>query len=76
MALFQFVVYPLLVRTVGIICLLRSSGVFCAMLFLALPDAQRLNWSEKSSYVVGVVIVVLVLSCISVVRAFLQRCGA
>lgn len=68
--LFQFAGYPALVRTIGIIRLLRGSGVFCALLFLALADAQRLASSETVSYVLGIVVVVLVGSCTSVVRIF------
>lgn len=67
--LFQFAAYPALVRTIGIIRLLRGSGMFCALLFLALPDVQRLASSENASYVLGVAAVVLVGSCTSVVRS-------
>ena len=68
--LFQFAAYPAFVRTIGIIWLLRGSGVFCAFLFLTLADVQRLALSENASYVLGVVVVVLVRSCMSVVRPF------
>lgn len=72
--LFQFAGYPAFVRTIGIIRLLRGSGVFCALLFLALPDVQRLASSENASYVLGVITVVLVGSCTSVVRSYFRRC--
>lgn len=69
--LFQFAVYPALVRTIGIVRLVRASGVLGAFLFLAVPDVQRLTSSRTASYVLGVAAVVLVGSCNSVVRSFL-----
>ncbi|CAN0449076.1 unnamed protein product [Pylaiella littoralis] len=75
-ALFQFVAYPFMVRTIGIIRLLRCSGVFCAVLFLFIPDVQRLKWSEQASYVVGVLTIVLVLSCASVAETAVNLASA
>ena len=69
--LFQFVVYPALVKTIGIVWLVRGSGVLGAFVFLAVPDFQRLAWSDDASYVLGIVAVVLVGTCASVVRSFL-----
>ena len=68
---FQFVVYPALVRNIGIVRLVRGSGVLGAFLFLVLPDFQRLASSETASYVLGVVAIVFVGSCTSVVRSLL-----
>lgn len=68
--LFQFAVYPALVRTTGIVGLVRASGVLGTFFFLAVPDLQRLTTgSNNASFVLGVVAVVLVGSCNSVVRS-------
>eukprot|EP00752_Nemacystus_decipiens_P005351 g4852.t1 len=74
--LFQFVGYPALVRTIGIVRLLRGSGVFGALLFLALPDVQRQALSENASYVLGVVFVVLVGCCMSVAETAMNLASA
>lgn len=58
--LFQFIAYPALCRTIGIMRLLRVSGLVAALVFLVIPDLQRWSWSERNSYTVGVTIMVLV----------------
>ncbi len=42
-----------------------------AFVFFAVPDFQRLAWSDEASYVLGIIAVVLVGSCASVVSFFL-----
>eukprot|EP00903_Cladosiphon_okamuranus_P010938 g10330.t1 len=74
--LFQFAGYPALVRTIGIIRLLRGSGAFCAMLFLALADVQRLASSENVSYMLGIVVVMLVGCCTSVAETAMNLASA
>lgn len=68
--LFQFAVYPALIKTIGIVWLVRGSGVLGAFVFLAVPDFQRLAWSNEASYVLGIIAVVSVRLCASVVSSF------
>lgn len=66
--LFQFFVYPALCKTIGIVWLIRGSGVLAAASFIFVPDIQRANWSENGSCVLGAAVVIFLGSCISVVR--------
>ncbi|CAB1117157.1 unnamed protein product [Ectocarpus sp. CCAP 1310/34] len=74
--LFQFFVYPALCKTIGIVWLLRGSGLLAAAGFIFVPDIQRANWSENGSYVVGVAIVIFIGSCISVVETAMNLASA
>lgn len=65
--LFQFIAYPILCRTIGIIRLLYICGVAMMVLFLVIPDFQRLPWSTRHSYLVGVSLRVLFESASSAV---------
>lgn len=67
MLLFQFALYPALCRGLGIVRLVRLSGVIAVLVILIIPDIQHTSWSERNSYVVGVTLVVLFQSCTSVV---------
>lgn len=67
--LFQFALYPALCRTLGIVRLVRISGVIAVLVLLVTPDIQHTSWSERNSYVVGVTLVVLIQICMSVVRS-------
>lgn len=67
--LFQFVLYPAICRTLGIVQLVRLSGVVAVLAILITPDIQHTSWSKRNSYVVGVTLTVLFQSCASVVRS-------
>lgn len=68
MLLFQFALYPAFCRGLGIVPLVRLSGVIAVLVILITPDIQHTSWSERNSYVVGVTLVVVFQSCTSVVR--------
>lgn len=64
---FQFTGYPLLCRTIGIVPLLRITGVIGTMLRSGVPYIQRSAWSRRHSYPVSISLLVLVDICGSVV---------
>ncbi|CAM9164870.1 unnamed protein product, partial [Hapterophycus canaliculatus] len=74
--LFQFIVYPSLCRTIGIIWLLRGSSVLAAAIFVFIPDIQRANWGESGSYVVGVTVATVIGCCTSVAETAINLASA
>lgn len=70
MMLYQFIGYPALCRTVGIVWMLRFFGVVSAVLLVVAPDVQRFHWSEQHSYAVGVAVLTLLDCTMSVVSLF------
>lgn len=74
MMLYQFMVYPLLCRTVGIVWMLRFFGVVSAVLLVVAPDLQHFHWSEQHSYTVGVALLILLDCTMSVVSLFWPCC--
>lgn len=74
MMLYQFIVYPLLCRTVGIVWMLRFFGIVSAVLLVVAPDLQHFRWSEQHSYAVGVALLSLLDCTMSVVSLFQPFC--
>lgn len=70
MMLYQFIGYPALCRTVGIVRMLRVFGVVSVVLLIAVPDVQHLHWSEQHSYAVGAAVLILLHCTMSLVSVF------
>lgn len=69
MLVFQFVLFPVLVRTVGIMRLLRVTGVLGFVMTLTTPDIQRMGWSGSESVLVAVLLLMVLDINGSVVRS-------
>lgn len=72
MVVYQFHLYPVLCRTVGMARLLAIAGVLGPLLFLTMPDIQRLGWNEMQSSILGVGLLMMLNFGTSVVSELLS----
>lgn len=70
MLFYQFIGYPFLCRTVGIVRMLHVMGVMASVAVGVMPDILRRDWSNAASYYVSIAIVVVVDAGTSVVRRY------
>lgn len=65
MILCQFLLFPVLVRRVGMVRLQRFSSILSVILALLLPNVRYLSWSEGATHHVLGIILLLHQICLS-----------
>ena len=67
-AVLQLVVFPKLVKVIGITIWQRVGCLMCIPSFVAIPNAKRLSWNDGSLFMVSVVTTTLVYCFLAMVR--------